>query len=94
MRAEPIVTAAPPPLMQLWPRAAVRINPEVHPIFEGAENDKFSDIAMRPLNLPGQCTVLVVDDSKVNNKILIRVLQQIPIGIPSNSGGLEMATAA
>lgn len=40
---------------------------------------KFSSIPRRALNSPGQCKVLVVDDSKVNNKVLIKLLKQIPI---------------
>lgn len=73
-------TAASPSLTQLfWSRAA-QVSPEPPQSSDGPEedvDDQFCGIARRVLNRPGQCKVLVVDDSKVSNKVLIRVLKQI-----------------
>lgn len=73
--AAPSLTAA------LWHQVS-QISPEPQRDEEGVETnpaDKFSGIAQRPLQRPGQCKVLVVDDSNMNNKILAKIIKRIPI---------------
>ena len=87
-----------PSLPSLLRPAAAQISPELPPDGSGssavalataaAAAAKFSGIARRPLNRPGHCKVLVVDDSKVNNKITIKVLKQTLIDCPDLSGGV------
>lgn len=71
-----------------WSRGA-QISPELE--FDRIDSDgaaaavvvekKFPDIAPRRLHVAGHCKVLVVDDSKMSNKILMKIIHQIPIPI-------------
>lgn len=77
------MSQSPTPL--LWPREA-QVSPELPQSSYGpgkgeGVDDQFSRIPQRALNRRGQCKVLVVDDSKVNNKVLIKVLKQIHIPV-------------
>ena len=89
---ENMETTASIPLSQLWSRAA-QISPELDPgpIDRAAAAavvvEKFPDIAHRRLNMAGQCKVLVVDDSKMSNRILVKIIHQIPIDCSDLSDG-------
>lgn len=96
---ENMETTASQHLSQSWSRAA-QISPELD--FDRIDNEdaaaaaaagaeKFPDIASRRLNVAGHCKVLVVDDSKMSNKILMKIIQQtpIPIDCPGDLSGVE-----
>lgn len=86
--------APPAPLTPLFWHRPAQVGPELEP--DGPRNDKdcldvkFSGIARRALSRPGQCKVLVVDDSQMCNKVVMKVLKRIPIDCPDIAGVVEL----